>query len=124
MFVLLTEGLLRRNFPPPVSVIRRFGECTVAVWLSGAALRRPVQLLSFSLFLSSLLNEDVAPDLLDIPVRPWQNLHAVSMIIGCVGGAVFVPLDWGTEWQKFPIPVSIGLAMGSFAGRLINVTFN
>jgi hypothetical protein len=48
-------------------------------------------------------------------------MHTILTIIGAVGGAAFVPLDWGREWQKFPMPPSIGICIGSAAGRLIEM---
>lgn len=88
------------------------------VWVLGASMKRPLQLLSFSLFCSSLL----APHLHAFLVKKsnWPGARLFFGVIGAVAGAALVPLDWARPWQRFPIPVSIGLVIGCFIGSLLD----
>ena len=42
---------------------------------------------------------------------------AVALYIGWLSNATYY-LDWGQEWQKYPIPTIAGLAVGNVVGAL------
>ncbi len=122
LFVFLTDALIKQQLQLQAS-LKHFLAVSLAVWFLGASLRRPFHLLSFALLASSLLSLD-AEKFLQIPREPLKHAHAIALIAGAVGGSIFVPLDWGTQWQKFPMPVSIGLCIGSALGRICNKLIN
>lgn len=93
---------------------------TFLIWVLGAAARRPLQLLSFSLFCSSLLAAHLHAFLSAGRQKAWPSGRLLFGVIGGVGGAALVPLDWAQPWQRFPIPVACGLVVGCLVGNILD----
>ena len=53
------------------------------------------------------------------PMVECLYVAAMGAIIGAWFGAFPIPLDWDREWQVWPIPCNIGLAVGLFCASLV-----
>ena len=121
-FNLLTSALVSSSSPAasPRALLSWLLTVLVAVWLAGVSLRRPFALLTFSLFFTSLSTPPLPlQKLWELPIKPWQHVHLIGVVVGAISGAAFVPLDWGRPWQVFPIPVAIGAQIGSLLGMIL-----
>ena len=57
------------------------------------------------------------------PATDHELRVASSALVGVFGAwvsaALFVPLDWGSAWLQWPLPIAYGLVVGHCAGSAL-----
>lgn len=54
-------------------------------------------------------------------IEVYERNNFRATILGAFIGAAVIPLDWDTEWQRWPIPCSIGLIGGHLLANVYEI---
>lgn len=55
------------------------------------------------------------------PVDEYEKNNFRATILGAFVGTAVIPFDWETEWQRWPIPCSVGLIGGHLAANVYKI---